>query len=123
MNRTIPLLKILAFGVSAIALSLLFFPFVIPGLLLSRIVKNHHERWVLPLVALMIVMVWRVTSGNWFLSIAGESPTERIVEIGQLVLNWAYGVIFLRAGFRMPSLFKDGLRTAQMPRSFSKAAQ
>lgn len=116
MSRAIPLLKILVLGGFAAALAILFFPFVIPGMLLAKIVKSPHERWVLPSTALLIVVVWRVIFGTWMVSIGSDSPGEWIVEFGQLIANWAYGAIFIRVGFRMPSFFMEGMRsTGKLP--------
>lgn len=111
MSKAIPLLKILVLGGFAAALAFLFFPFVIPGMLLSRIVKSPHERWVLPSTALLIVVGWRLICGTWVIGFGGDSKSEWMVEGLELVVNWAYGVIFVRAGFRIPHSFREGSRS------------
>ena len=108
MSRAIPLLKILVLGGFAAVLAFLFFPFVIPGMLLSRIVISPHERWVLPSTALLIVLGWRMICGTWAVSIGGGSDDEWIVEGLEFVVSWAIGVIFVRAGFRIPHSFREG---------------
>lgn len=122
MNRTLPLLKVLIFGTCSAALTILFFPFVIPGMLLSRIVKNPHERWVLPSTALLIVVGWRMICGTWAVSIGGDSDDDWMVEGMELVVSWAFGVIFVRAGFRMPRYFLEGLRSTPSHRPASEAS-
>ena len=122
MSKAIPLLKILVLGGFAAALAFLFFPFVIPGMLLSRIVKSPHERWVLPLVALLIVVVWRMICGTWAVGIGGDSDDEWMVEGLELVVSWAIGVIFVRAGFRMHRFFLEGLRSTPSHRPASQTS-
>jgi hypothetical protein len=107
VSKVIPLLRILVLGGFAAALAFLFFPFVIPGMLLSRIVKSPHERWVLPSTALLIVVGWRIIFGTWAVSIGGDSDDEWMVEGLELVVSWAYGVIFVRAGFWIPHSFRE----------------
>lgn len=111
MNRVVPLLKILIRGAFAVVISILFFPFVVPGMLLSTFVKSPHERWVLPAAALLIVVVWRMIFGTWVVQIGGDSHGEWSVESLELVVNWATGAIFVRAGFLMPRFFLEGLQS------------
>ena len=122
MSKAIPLLKILVLGGFAAALAFLFFPFVIPGMLLSRIVKSPHERWVLPSTALLIVVGWRMIFGTWAVSIGGDSDDEWMVEAMELVVSWAIGVIFVRAGFWIPHSFREGLRSTPSDRPASEAS-
>lgn len=89
-------------------ISILFFPFVVPGMLLARFVKSPHERWVTSIAALLIVVVWRMIFGTWVVNFGGDSPGEWMVECLELVVSWAVGVIFVRAGFRMPRYFMEG---------------
>ena len=53
MSRTLTLLKILIRGGVVVVILILFFPFVVPGMLLSKFVKSPHERWVTPIAALL----------------------------------------------------------------------
>lgn len=122
MSKALPVLKILVLGGFAAALALLFFPFVIPGMLLSRIVKSPHERWVLPSTALLIVVGWRMICGTWAVSIGGDSDDEWMVEALELVVSWATGVIFVRAGFRIPHRFREGLRSTPSHRPASQTS-
>ena len=122
VSKAIPVLKILLLGGFAAALAFLFFPFVIPGMLLSRIVKSPHESWVLPSTALLIVVIWRMIFGTWAVSIGGDSDDEWMVEGLELVVNWAYGVISVRAGFRIPRSFREGLRSTPSDRPASEAS-
>ena len=122
MSKAIPLLRILVLGGFAAALAFLFFPFVIPGMLLSRFVKSPHEHWVLPSTALLIVVGWRMICGTWAVSIGGDSDDEWMVEALELVVSWAIGVIFVRAGFRMHRFFLEGLRSTPSHRPASQTS-
>jgi hypothetical protein len=122
MSRAIPLLKMLVLGGFAAVLAFLFFPFVIPGMLLSRIVRSPHERWVLPSTALLIVVGWRLIFGTWVIGFGGDSKGEWMVEGLALVVNWAYGVIFVRAGFWIPHSFREGLRSTPSHRPAREAS-
>jgi hypothetical protein len=108
MSRTLNLLKVLIRGAVIVVISILFFPFVVPGMLLSKYVKSPHERWVIPVAALLINVVWRMICGTWVVDIGGDTQGEWMVESLELVVSWAFGVIFVRAGFQMPRYFMEG---------------
>ena len=83
-------------GGFAAALSILFFPFVIPGMLLSPVVRERSGPWILGLAALLIVVTWRMIVGSWIVRIGGDLPGEWPVELMRVVVNWAFGSIGLK---------------------------
>lgn len=94
-----------------LGLSLLFWPFVIPGILLSFFCKGRHERWVVPIAALVVVCGWRIATGNWTVRIGGDSDHGWLVEGSRVVMSWAIGSILLGAGFKMSRFFAEELRS------------
>lgn len=103
------LLKISLVGVLATGLAFLFWPYVIPGLVLSLCCKGRHEGWVVPAAALAVVGICHAATGEWPVRIpAGSASPEWPVAIMRVVLSWATATILLGAGFKLPRFFAAG---------------
>ena len=102
------ILKIGALSLVGIGLLSLFWVFVVPGMLLWIIFRDRYHRWIGSVVALAVVLILRVSMGEWQMRIGGQSSGEWFSELMLGILSWAVGAILVAAGYNIPKYFLDG---------------
>lgn len=107
--------KMSFYSVASMLFTLLFWPFVIPGIVLSFFCGKRCEIWAVAVVALAIIVGCHAISGDWMVRIGGKSDDGWLVEISRFILSWAIGTIFVGAGFKVPRLFREGLDSTRKP--------
>jgi hypothetical protein len=109
MKNPTTALKILLFGTVVVAISVFFWPFVLPGLILWLIFRGRYDHWIAPLAALTIVLIWRLSLNSWPIHIGDGSTNVWYVELLMGVVSWALASIFVGAGYLTPKFFLEGL--------------
>lgn len=109
MNKTPAILKILIFGVILVGISLLFWQFVLTGILLLAVYRGRHDQWVCAIAALIVVLIMRIWMNRWPIFVENETaPLAGELLLG--LVSWALGSIGVSSGYRMPAFFIEGLR-------------
>ena len=111
MKNTIATHKILILGAILIGVSILFWPFVLPGCALWYIFRGRYSQWITPIAALTIVLIWRLSMNSWPVHIGDSSTHAWYVELLAGVVSWALASIFVSAGYFAPKLFIEGLNS------------
>ena len=112
MKKTLAILKIFIFGVILVGISILFWPFVLTGIILWTVFRGRQDHWITPTGALVVVLILRFSMNRWLLYFDMEHvpPGVWYYEVLLGLASWALGSIFVSAGYRMPTFFIDGLR-------------
>jgi hypothetical protein len=113
MSRGIRIFKIAVLITLIGVLTTLFYPFVVPGILVGLLAAPRHEKWIGVLVALLVAIGWRLGSGEWIVRINGSATVEWPGELTRAAVNWAFGSILVIVGIRMPRYFMNGLKSVQ----------
>lgn len=98
-----------------VLLLVFFWPLVIPGVVLWWILRERYQRWIGAMVALLVVLIFRISSGSWQVAIGGQSSGEWHVELALGLLSWAIGSILVAAGYHIPRYLHHGLRFKDGP--------
>ena len=109
MKKTIATLKILLLGAILLGVSILFWPFVLPGIALWCIFRGLYSQWITPIAALAIILFWRLSMHSWPVHIGDGSTHAWYVELMAGIVSWALASIFVSAGYLAPKLFIAGL--------------
>jgi hypothetical protein len=109
MKKTIATLKIILLGGILLGVSILFWPFVLPGLVLWCIFRGSNSQWITGIAALTIVLIWRLLTSNWPVYIGDYSAHAWYVELLAGIVSWALVSIFVSAGYLTPTMFIEGL--------------
>ena len=109
MKKTIATLKILLLGIILLGALILFWRFVLPGLVLWCIFRGRNSQWITAIAALTIVLIWRFSTSNWPVYIGGHSAHAWYVELLAGIVSWALASIFVSAGYLTPTFFIEGL--------------
>jgi hypothetical protein len=105
------IIKIAILAVIGTAILLLFWAYVIPGILLWWIFRGHYRDWIGGVVTLLIVVSLRHFAGHWPTSVGELGSQLWYVELASCLLSWAVGWIFVSAGYRIPQYFLEGLNS------------
>lgn len=109
MKNPTTALKILLLGTVVVAISVFFWPFVLPGLILWFIFRGRYDHWIAPIAALAIVLMWRLSLNSWPIHIGDGSTNVWYAELLMGVVSWALASIFVGAGYLTPKFFLEGL--------------
>ena len=110
MKTFAAILKIVILSLIGIGILSLFWPFVIPGMLLWWIFRERYQGWVGSAVALLVVLILRFSMGEWQMRVGGQSSGEWYVEVMLGIVSWAVGSILVTVGYNIPGYFLGGLR-------------
>ncbi len=90
---------------------IIFWTYVIPGILLWCIFRGSYRDWIGGVTALLIVVALRCFAGHWPTSVGELGSQLWYVELASCVLSWAVGSIFVSAGYYIPQYFLEGFKS------------
>lgn len=98
MKIAATILKIVVLSVIGIGALSLFWVYVIPGMLLWWRFHGRYRGWMGAAAALLIVLILRLSMGEWPMRIGGHSSGAWYAELMLGIVSWASGSILVTVG-------------------------
>lgn len=111
MSQSINIIKLTLLILLGTFFMVLFGYYLIPGILLGIILRNHPAKWPVPLLALGIVLTMWFTTGKWAIRIGDMTDDPWYVLCLAGLIQWALAFVFVSAGYMMPKTFLEGYKS------------
>ena len=95
----------------ALVATVLLWPFAVTGLLAVILSGMKFNRWVSSALALVLAIVWRITTGGWIIRIGDSTPEYWYFEVLPGIVSWAIAAIFVSGFAQWPAKFLEGYRS------------
>jgi hypothetical protein len=103
----------------ALVAAVVLWPFAVTGLLALVLSGMKFNRWVSSGLALVLVAVWRITTGGWIIRIGDSTPEYWYFEVLPGIVSWAIAAILVPGFAQWPAKFIEGYRSKLSPKQES----
>lgn len=112
MNHPAATAKLIAIALLILVSAVLLWPYALMGLLLAIVKRGRSIRWYFAVLALCLVITWRLTIGHWPVSIGERGDTRWLIELSSGIVSWCLSSIFVAMFYRIPTNLMSGFRDA-----------
>jgi hypothetical protein len=111
MNRLMNTLILTFLCLVALVAAVVLWPFAVTALLALVLSGMKFNRWVSSGLALVLVAVWRLTTGGWIIQIGDSTPEYWYFEVLPGIVSWAIAAILVPGFAQWPAKFIEGYRS------------
>jgi len=101
----------------------MFFPFVVPGIVAGLIFKNRHPETISGIAGAVLVVVYRLLSGEWSVYFGPIDSEEVVFQVFGGLVSWGIGTLLFLAGFKIPVWITEGYQLSTASGRFRAAQQ